>query len=78
MVDRIDNNASECFNSWLLPYRDRLCLTILEEIRYRLMKRFTKKRNEAATLKKQLTLKVLEELDKKKTDCTENDYTSFW
>ena len=38
MVDRTDNNASECFNSWILAYRDRPCLTMLEEIRCRLMK----------------------------------------
>ncbi|KAH9751096.1 SWIM-type domain-containing protein [Citrus sinensis] len=65
MVDRTDNNASECFNNWILAYRDRPCLTMLEEIRCRLMKRFTKRRNEAATWKKQLTPKVLKDLDKK-------------
>ncbi|KAK9211410.1 hypothetical protein WN943_000786 [Citrus x changshan-huyou] len=65
MVDRTDNNASECFNSWILPYRDMPCLTMLEEIRCRLMKRFTKRRHEAATWKRQLTPKVVRELDKK-------------
>ncbi|KAH9681171.1 SWIM-type domain-containing protein [Citrus sinensis] len=59
MVDRTDNNASECFNSWILPYRDRPCLTMLEEIKWRLMKWFTKRRHEAATWKGQLTPKVL-------------------
>ncbi|KAH9648646.1 SWIM-type domain-containing protein [Citrus sinensis] len=63
--DCTDNNASECFNSWILAYRDRPCLTMLEEIRCRLMKRFTRRRNEAATWKKQLTPKVLKDLDKK-------------
>ncbi|KAK9227179.1 hypothetical protein WN943_012228 [Citrus x changshan-huyou] len=66
MVDRTDNNASECFNSWILAYRDRPCLTMLEEIRCRLMKRFTKRRHEAATWKGQLTPKVVRELDKKR------------
>ena len=64
MVDRTDNNASKCFNGWILPYRDKPCLTMLEKIRCKLMKRFTKRRNEAATLKKQLTPKVLKELNK--------------
>ncbi|KAH9700194.1 SWIM-type domain-containing protein [Citrus sinensis] len=32
-VERTDNNASECFNSWILPYRDRPVLSMLEEIR---------------------------------------------
>ncbi|KAK9222471.1 hypothetical protein WN944_010907 [Citrus x changshan-huyou] len=67
MVDRTDNNASECFNSWILAYRDRPCLTMLEEIKCRLMKRFTKRRNEAATWKSPLTPKVLKHLDKKST-----------
>ncbi|XP_024037036.1 uncharacterized protein LOC107174971 [Citrus sinensis] len=57
MVDRTDNNTSECFKSWILAYRDRPCLTILEEIRCRLMKRFTKRKNEAATWKSPLTPK---------------------
>ncbi|KAK9184716.1 hypothetical protein WN943_025067 [Citrus x changshan-huyou] len=43
-VERTDNNASECFNSWILPYRDRHVLLMLEEIRCRLMKRFTKRK----------------------------------
>ncbi|XP_024039462.1 uncharacterized protein LOC112098087 [Citrus clementina] len=66
MVDRTDNNSSECFNSWILPYRDRRCLKMLEEIRCRLMKQFTKRRHEAATWKGQLTPKVVRELDKKR------------
>ena len=41
------------------------CLTMLEEIRCKLMKRFTKRRNEAATWKSQLMFKVLKQLDKK-------------
>ncbi|KAH9780252.1 SWIM-type domain-containing protein [Citrus sinensis] len=32
-VERTDNNASECFNNWILPYRDRPVLSMLEEIR---------------------------------------------
>ena len=66
MIDRTDNNASECFNNWILLYRDKSCLTMLEEIICRLMKRFTKRRNEAATWKWQLTPKVLRELGKKR------------
>ena len=67
MVDRTDNSASECFNSWILAYRDRPCLTMLEEIKCRLIKQFTTRRNEAATWKSPLTPKVLKHLDKKST-----------
>lgn len=38
MVDRIDNNALECFNSWILPYQERPYLAMLEEIGWRVMK----------------------------------------
>ena len=67
MVDRANNNTSECFNNWILPYQDRPCLTMLKEIRCRIMKQFTKRRNEAAIWKGQLTPKVLKELDKKES-----------
>ena len=66
MVERTDNNASECFNNWILHYRDKPCLTMLEEIRCRLMKQFTKRRNKAVTWKGQLTPKVSRELEKKR------------
>ena len=63
-VERTDNNASECFNSWILPYRDRLVLSVLEEIRCRLMKRFTKRRNEANAWAKIVAQRIYKELDK--------------
>ncbi|KAH9718054.1 SWIM-type domain-containing protein [Citrus sinensis] len=62
-VERTDNNASECFNSWILPYRDRPALSMLEEIRCRLMKRFTKKRNEGNTWQKTIAPRIYKELD---------------
>ena len=62
-VERTDNNASECFNSWILPYRDMPALSKLEEIRCRLMKRFTKRRNEGNTLQKTIAPRIYKELD---------------
>ncbi|KAH9746490.1 SWIM-type domain-containing protein [Citrus sinensis] len=46
-VDRTSNNTSECFNSWILPHREKPCLTMLEEIRCMFMTLFTKRRKEA-------------------------------
>ncbi|KAK9227627.1 hypothetical protein WN943_012681 [Citrus x changshan-huyou] len=63
-VERTDNNASECFNSWILPYRDRPVLSMLEEIKCRLMKRFTKRRNEANSWPKTIAPRIYKELDK--------------
>ncbi|KAH9744160.1 SWIM-type domain-containing protein [Citrus sinensis] len=62
-VERTNNNASECFNSWILPYRDRPVLSMLEEIRCRLMKRFTKRKNEAKAWAKSVTPRIYKELD---------------
>ncbi|KAH9655260.1 SWIM-type domain-containing protein [Citrus sinensis] len=62
-VEKTDNNASECFNSWILPYRDRPALSMLEEIRCRLMRRFTKRRNEGNTWQKTIAPRIYKELD---------------
>ncbi|KAK9175760.1 hypothetical protein WN944_027767 [Citrus x changshan-huyou] len=46
-VNRTSNNTSECFNSWILPHRDKSCLTMLEEIRCMFMILFTEIRKKA-------------------------------
>ncbi|KAH9649573.1 SWIM-type domain-containing protein [Citrus sinensis] len=46
-VDRTSYNTSECFNSWILPHRDKPCLTMLEKIRCMFMTLFTERRKEA-------------------------------
>ncbi|KAH9745090.1 SWIM-type domain-containing protein [Citrus sinensis] len=46
-VDRTTNNTSECFNSWILPHREKPCLTMLEEIRCMFMTLFTERKKEA-------------------------------
>ncbi|XP_015384963.1 uncharacterized protein LOC107176660 [Citrus sinensis] len=58
-----DNNASKCINNWILPYRDMPALSMLEEIRCRLMKRFTKRRNEGNTWQKNIAPRIYKELD---------------
>ncbi|KAH9658366.1 SWIM-type domain-containing protein [Citrus sinensis] len=63
-VERTDNNASECFNNWILPYRDRPVLSMLEKIRCRLIKRFTKRKNEANAWAKSVAPRIYKELDK--------------
>ncbi|KAH9715583.1 SWIM-type domain-containing protein [Citrus sinensis] len=61
----VASNANKwiCFNSWILPYRDRLALSMLEKIRCRLVKRFTKRRNEGNTWQKTIALRIYKELD---------------
>ncbi|KAK9178548.1 hypothetical protein WN943_027740 [Citrus x changshan-huyou] len=46
-VDRTTNNTSECFNSWILPHREKPCLTMLEEIRCMFMTLFTERKKKA-------------------------------
>ncbi|KAH9794012.1 SWIM-type domain-containing protein [Citrus sinensis] len=46
-VDCTTNNTSECFNSWILPHREKPCLTMLEEIRCMFMTLFTERKKEA-------------------------------
>ena len=57
-VERIDNNGSELFNRWILPYKDMPILPMLEEIACRLIKRLIKIRNEANTWPKTIVLKI--------------------
>ena len=63
-VERTNNNESEYFNSWILPYRYRHVLSMLEEIRYRLIKRFIKRRNKANSWPKTIAPIIYKELDK--------------
>ncbi|KAH0722677.1 hypothetical protein KY289_005721 [Solanum tuberosum] len=37
--DVVDNNMAECFNSWILAARHKTIITMLEEIRVKMMKR---------------------------------------
>ncbi|XP_047257687.1 uncharacterized protein LOC124889756 [Capsicum annuum] len=37
--DVVDNNMAECFNAWILGARHKTIITILEEIRVKMMKR---------------------------------------
>ena len=62
-VEKTDNNASECFNNWILPYRDKPALSMHEEIRCRLMKRFAKRKNEGNTWQKTIAPRIYKELD---------------
>ncbi|KAH9659600.1 SWIM-type domain-containing protein [Citrus sinensis] len=46
-VDCTSNNTSNCFNNWILPHREKPCLTTLEDIRYMFITLFTERRKEA-------------------------------
>ncbi|WMV47450.1 hypothetical protein MTR67_040835, partial [Solanum verrucosum] len=42
--DVVDNNMAECFNSWILAARHKTIITMLEEIRVKMMKRIRQMR----------------------------------
>ena len=42
--DSIDNNMSECFNSWIMAPRHKTIITMLEEIRVKMITRIAKLR----------------------------------
>ncbi|KAG5617470.1 hypothetical protein H5410_017294 [Solanum commersonii] len=42
--DSVDNNMSECFNSWILAARHKTIITMLDEIRVKMMTRIAKLR----------------------------------
>lgn len=63
-VDRTNNNTSECFNSWILNDRDKPCMTMLEEVRCRLIERFTERSKEAATWSGIIPPRIGKALDK--------------
>ena len=46
-VDCTTNNTSEYFNSWILPHREKPCLTMLEEIICMFITLFTERKKEA-------------------------------
>ncbi|KAH9743893.1 SWIM-type domain-containing protein [Citrus sinensis] len=46
-VDRTTNNTSRYFNNWILPHREKPCLTMLKEIRCMFMTLFTERKKEA-------------------------------
>ncbi|KAG5620673.1 hypothetical protein H5410_005891 [Solanum commersonii] len=71
--DSVDNNMSECFNAWILAARHKTIITILEEIRVKMMTRIAKLREFPITWKcnfSPIALKVLEENISRSMDCT--------
>ncbi|KAG5632879.1 hypothetical protein H5410_004596 [Solanum commersonii] len=59
-----DNNMSECFNAWILAARHKTIITMLEEIRVKMMTRIAKLKEFPITWKcnfSPMALKVLEE-----------------
>ncbi|KAG5612230.1 hypothetical protein H5410_023511 [Solanum commersonii] len=71
--DSIDNNMSECFNAWILVARHKTIITMLEEIRVKMMTKIAKLREFPITWKcnfSPMALKVLEVNISRSMDCT--------
>ncbi|XP_060190001.1 uncharacterized protein LOC132619031 isoform X2 [Lycium barbarum] len=71
--DSVDNNMAESFNSWILGPRHKTIITMLEEIRVKMMRRVGQLREFSETWItniSQMALKVLQENTSKSMKCT--------
>ncbi|XP_060211787.1 uncharacterized protein LOC132639352 [Lycium barbarum] len=71
-VDSIDNNMAECFNAWILAARHKTIITMLEEIRVKMMARIGTLREFVNTWRcnySPMCTKVLEENAKLSMQC---------
>jgi hypothetical protein len=67
--DLIHNNCAECFNSWILKYRDLIILTMLEGIKNKLVRKYVRKRELIAAMdESSLGPKILTKLEKEEDD----------
>jgi len=64
VCDIIVNNMSEAFNSVIVSSRSKLIITMMEEIRIYLMKRWTRNRTEVKTIEGSLYPRIKKRLDK--------------
>jgi hypothetical protein len=63
--DLVHNNCAECFNSWILDYRQLTIFSMLEGIRNKLMRRYVRKRRIIAAMEEgSLGPKIVEKLEK--------------
>ncbi|KAG5599240.1 hypothetical protein H5410_030610 [Solanum commersonii] len=70
--DSVDNNMSECFNSWILAARHKTIITMLDEIRVKMMTRIAKLREFTNTWMcdfSPMSLKVLQENIDRSVNC---------
>ncbi|XP_049391421.1 uncharacterized protein LOC125855738 [Solanum stenotomum] len=71
--DVVDNNMAECFNSWILAARHKTIITMLEEIRVKMMKRIGQMREFCNTWIcdiSPMTMKVLQDNTSKCMKCS--------
>ncbi|XP_078445752.1 uncharacterized protein LOC144714836 [Wolffia australiana] len=59
----IDNNVCECFNSYILQYRSKYIIDMLEDIRSTIMQRIVKKRELVSDITDQLCPRIRELLE---------------
>ena len=63
----LHNNCAECFNSWILDYRQLTILSMLEGIKNKLMRGYVRKMGVIATMEEgSLGQKIVEKLEKEK------------
>jgi hypothetical protein len=68
--DLLHNNLAECFNSWILKFRDKTILTILEGIRSNLMRRYQRKRDAIRVMEENVGPKIKEKLEVKEDEAS--------
>jgi hypothetical protein len=64
----LHSNTCESFNSWIKKYRDQTILTMLEEIRCKLMKRYVKKKEMINSMEEALGPKIRKKLAKEEEE----------
>ncbi|KAG5584900.1 hypothetical protein H5410_045334 [Solanum commersonii] len=70
--DSVDNHMSECFNAWILAARHKIIITMLEEIRVKMLTRIAKLREFTNTWMcnfSPMSLKVLQENIDRSMNC---------
>ena len=66
----LHNNTCESFNSWIKKYRDQTILTMLEEIRCKLMRRYVRKKEMINSMEEALGPKIRKKLEKEEEEAS--------
>ncbi|XP_059432949.1 uncharacterized protein LOC132166186 [Corylus avellana] len=66
----LHNNTCESFNSWIKKYRDQTILSMLEAIRYKLMRRYVRKKELISSMEEALGPKIIKKLEKEEDEAS--------
>jgi hypothetical protein len=67
----LHNNTCESFNSWIKKYRDQTILTMLEDIRCKLMRRYVRKKEMISGMEEALGPKIRKKLAKEEDESSD-------